>query len=110
MTQETPDPTTGATEVGLIHEMVTKAIDAPLLFADGLYHAHTVNGVARLVFSQLATEPLGTPDGDRGYQSRHVVTLAIPLMQLRAVADYLSDSVASWEQAGLIPPAASDGD
>lgn len=103
MTVDAPNDTV-VMDDGRIHEMVTRVIDAPLVFADGLYHVHTVNGVARLAFAQLTAEPLGTELGDKGYQSRHVVTVAIPLMQLRAVAQYLSESVERWEKAGLIPP------
>lgn len=82
-----------------VPEIVDDPQDAPLIFADFLWHASTVNDVVRLTFVQSVGKPLDS--SDPGWRGVHAATILIPMAQFQNMLEYLNEAEGSWIEKGL---------
>jgi hypothetical protein len=83
--------------------VVTSVADAPMFYADLLYHVTWFGGVARLAFIRNvadAPEPGAAVPALDNFKGHHVATIALPATQLVAMRDYLNTVIGLWTPDG----------
>lgn len=80
--------------------IVTTSTDAPIVFADFLWHAVSMNGMIRMAFTAYSADPPDHPDP--GFKGRHVATVVMPISTLEGTIRYLQDTLKDMTNRGII--------
>ncbi len=79
--------------------------DAPIIYTDLLYHVAWQHGVARLAFV-VNNANSSTDSVPADWEGKHAVTLVMPVSQMIAMRNYLTDIIDQMYPPAVVPPPA----